>query len=364
METLLPSRLGERLNARGLGLARCVQAMIRCRGDLLAAVDHAMATWPDQLEVHRVLRTAVSAGTLSGTWGGTALAPSTTIVGEFVSASTAASVLGRLQGLHRIPPHTRVARETGGATLGWIGEGLPAPASELAYDAVLLEPSKAGGVIALSEELARSSAPAAEQLVRDSLVRGVAAFLDKALLDPSLAASSAHPASLTSGLTPVTSSGSTVAAIGADIVALVDALVNGGNVELRDLYLIMSPRTAARISAKREAAGAAPTLTIAGGTLSGIPVVISTSSNWSVSGGGQMTLIDANEILLADDGRVELDVSREASIQLNSAPSAGASTLTSLFQMNLAAVKATRWISWTTRHGAAAAAAYVDATAY
>jgi hypothetical protein len=72
----------------------------------------------------------------------------------------------------------------------------------------------------------------------------------------------------------------------------------------------MSPRVAVKIASKRDTAGspAFGALTINGGTLPGIPVVVSAWSNWSVSGGGQVTLIDGDEIFLSDEGGAELSV--------------------------------------------------------
>src|SRR5690348_13359076 len=101
------SLLQKQLGSRGLPLARAVMAWCRCQGDALAAVEHATSEWPHQFEVHRILRTAVNSGSLLASTWGSGLAASETIVSEFISASQAASVIGRLPGVHKIPPHTR-----------------------------------------------------------------------------------------------------------------------------------------------------------------------------------------------------------------------------------------------------------------
>ena len=54
-------------------------------------------------------------------------------------------------------------------------------------------------------------------------------------------------------------------------------------------------------------------------------------------------------ILLADDGDVSIDVSREASLQMDSAPMSPAdatTVLTSLWQNNLVGLRAERFINW------------------
>jgi len=65
-------------------------------------------------------------------------------------------------------------------------------------------------------------------------------------------------------------------------------------------------------------------------------------------------LIDAAEVMLADDGGVTLDVSREASLQMDDAPSAGAQSLVSLWQNNLIGLRAERYINWMKRRATAA----------
>ncbi len=60
--------------------------------------------------------------------------------------------------------------------------------------------------------------------------------------------------------------------------------------------------------------------------------------------------------MLADDGQVMIDVSREASVQMNDAPDdpASASTvLTSFWQHNLVGIRAERMINWAKRRSAA-----------
>jgi hypothetical protein len=78
-----------------------------------------------------------------------------------------------------------------------------------------------------------------------------------------------------------------------------------------------------------------------GGTLAGIPVLRS-----AYAPSGQVTLLDANELLLSDSGVIELSVSRAAALQMDDAPSEGAQQLVSLFQANVTALKIVRYVSW------------------
>ena len=53
------------------------------------------------------------------------------------------------------------------------------------------------------------------------------------------------------------------------------------------------------------------------------------------------------------EGQMLIDVSTEASIEMNDAPSGGATSLRSLWQNGLMGVKVDRWIHWTKRRSEA-----------
>jgi hypothetical protein len=60
--------------------------------------------------------------------------------------------------------------------------------------------------------------------------------------------------------------------------------------------------------------------------------------------------------MLADDGQVVIDASREASLQMESAPDSpptSSSNMVSLWQMNMTGLRAERWINWKKRRSTA-----------
>ena len=59
-----------------------------------------------------------------------------------------------------------------------------------------------------------------------------------------------------------------------------------------------------------------------------------------------------NEVYLADDGGFDVVTSREASVQMNSAPTAGAAQLVSFWQNNLVGIRAERMVNWRRRNDA------------
>lgn len=74
-------------------------------------------------------------------------------------------------------------------------------------------------------------------------------------------------------------------------------------------------------------------------------------------------LVFASEIWLSDDGQVSIDFSRDASIEMDTAPSGASdtpteSTLVSMFQTDSIALRAHRFINWSKRR--AQAASYLE----
>jgi hypothetical protein len=103
-----------------------------------------------------------------------------------------------------------------------------------------------------------------------------------------------------------------------------------------------------------------PGLTMNGGTLGGVPVIVSEYlDNSAGSAGGLVVLVNARDVWLADDGGVTIDLSREASLQMDDAPTNASDTgteasLVSMWQTNSVAFRAEREIYWAKRRSTAA----------
>jgi hypothetical protein len=120
----------------------------------------------------------------------------------------------------------------------------------------------------------------------------------------------------------------------ADLAGLLAAVTTPG-----PLVWIMKPTTAYRIAAT---IGGTAAVNVPH-TLFGIPLVLSANSL------AQVTLLDPAQILYSDDGRIEIDSTEQASLQMNDTPTdpaVAATVFTSLWQNNLWAVKVTRWIAY------------------
>jgi hypothetical protein len=99
--------------------------------------------------------------------------------------------------------------------------------------------------------------------------------------------------------------------------------------------------------------------------------VVSNSANQvgsPVSGEGHLMVVaSAPDILMADEGGVTIDASREASIEMldnptNDAAAGTPTTMVSMFQTNSVAIRATRFINWKKRRSDAVA--YIKDAAY
>lgn len=334
---------------KGAGFVRMVLALSANQGLRPAAADFAAEKWPDMPEIGLALKAAVVTGTTtSSTWAGP-LVYAENLASEFAETLYPDTIIGRIPGLRRVPFNVRIPRQTSGATVNWVGQSAPKPVSELAFDTITMTFAKIAGIVVVSEELARFSSPSAEQVVETDLRNTITKFMDQQFLDPDKAAvTNVSPAGITAGVTPIAPSGTTAAALRADIGRLYAAFL-AANLGLGNSVWIMSNTLAAYIGLLATSLGVSefPTISANGGSLFGIPVI--TSENMST---GQMVLLKADEILLADDGGITIDVSREASIQMDSAPTdppVAATVYRSLWQMNEVGIRVERYINWAKR---------------
>jgi HK97 family phage major capsid protein len=350
---------------KGLGLARTMIALARSGGDAVSAVEVAKAHWPESPSVAESLRrkATVPSGT-PGTPGYGAELISDSVAQDFIAAVRAATVVDRLQGVRRAPFTVPIPREsTAGFGGAWAGEGSPVPVSNAFLDQVTLPRTHALALAVVTGDLLDNIRPAHELALRDVMLRSVVQYLDQQFLNPSVTASAnVRPASITAGAAEITSTGATAAAILNDLKSMLAAV----NSDLSAPAWIMCRRDAVHLAGLLTAGGALqfPTVTALGGTLLGIPML--TTSAVPANAGSPATdrhivLLDAGSVLLADEGRVAVSVSRVTTIEMDSGPtntggpSPVASNQTSMYQTHSAAVKTSREISWARAHDEAVA---------
>jgi HK97 family phage major capsid protein/HK97 family phage prohead protease len=311
-------------------------------------------------QVAEVLKAPVAVGTTTDTvWAGP-LVNYQILSSQFAEFLRALTIIGRIPGLTRVPFKIRVPRQTTASTVNWVGEGAPKPLSSLAFDSITLDFAKIAGIVVITEELVRASDPAAEGIIRDDLTRSIVAFMDSQFVDPTKAATGISPASITNGVTALVPSGTTSAAFLSDLNRLFGQFLTN-NLSLESAVLITTQQIAMRIGSLLNSFGVPmfPSASAQGGSIQGVPIVVSEnipSTTGSPTEGWPIILLSAREILLADDGQVTVDASREASLQMETAPDSPptASTLyQSLWQTNSVGIRAERFINWVKRRSTA-----------
>ncbi len=342
---------------KGTAFTRYAMALCRAKGNLPQALEISKIWHDTTPEVETVLKAAVTSGTTTDSTWASPLALPNTMASEFVEFLRPQELLGKIQGLRRVPFNVRFPRATSGSTSGWVGQGAPKPVSRMSFETMTMAFTKIATIVVLTDELVRFSNPAAEALVRDDMARAITLFTDQQFIDPSVTASvGISPASITNGILENGSTGTTIAQITTDVATLWKVLLTG-NISPTAPVFVMNPRTALFLSLVRTTQDiiAFPGLSMMGGTFFGIPVVTSNAVPIESDGTTSIVFMDAANIFLADDGGVTLDVSMEASLQMDGAPSAGAQQLVSLWQNNMVGLRAERYVNYQRRREAAVA---------
>lgn len=346
---------------KGSAFVRSAIALLNTKsGSRAEAIAYARDRWADQAaDVELLLKAAVAAGnTTDATWAGP-LAVAQPLVNEFLELLRPATLIGKIPNFRQVPFNVSVPSQTAGGTYQWVGQGAPKPVGALAFSAVTLGIAKAAGIIVLTEELVRISSPSAETTVRQDMTAGMAQYLDTQFIDPSVAAvANVSPGSVTNGTTPITTAGTSPDNARTDLKALVAAFVTA-NLSTANAVFVMSEANAFALGSSMNALGQPlfPGMGAQGGTIFGIPVITSQSAGTTVA------LIDARGILMADDGGLTIDVSREASVQMDSAPTdppTATTVFVSLWQANLVGLKAERYMNW--KRGRLASVKYTAAS--
>ena len=332
----------------------------------------AKARYPDNSRVLQYLeRAAVPAHTTVNTAN---LMDPTNLSQEFLAWLRPQTIIGQfgtggVPELRNVPFNVAIAGQTSGGLGYWTGEGKSKPLTKFTFSRTTLGFTKVAAISVLTEELARFSTPSAEALIRDGLRDALVERLDIDFIDPAKAeVSNVSPASITNGVTPIVSSGSTADDIRADLGALLGAFVTT-NQNVGDLVLIMPNTQALALSMLRNSLGQPEfaSVGLTGGTLQGIPVIASQYAH--TAGAGNMVIaLNAKAIGLADDGSVSVEASREASLEMSDTPAGDSgvptanTTLVSMWQTNSIALRAERFINW--KKLAAGAVVYMEDVAW
>jgi HK97 family phage major capsid protein/HK97 family phage prohead protease len=325
---------------KGTAFIRAACAKLVCNGNIYEAAQYAQR-WNDSTpEVALYLKAAIAPGTTTdATWAAPLV--NQNIAADFLELLRPATIVGRIPGLRDVPFNTKVPSQTAGGTYSWVGETKPKPVSKLSFSSETLGVNKVAGIIVLTEELVRLSNPKAEDLVRRDMIAGIAQFIDQQFIDPAVAAvAGVNPASITNGAPTAAATTNPIA----DIMGLVNHFATN-NIPVDGLTFILSPSNALALSFRQNLDGSPefPGVTVSGGSYRGMTFITSNAASTNV------VALQPQLVLYADEGGVTIDASREASLQMDSAPMSPAdatTVLVSLWQNNCVGLRAERFITW------------------
>jgi HK97 family phage major capsid protein/HK97 family phage prohead protease len=351
-----PAKLGD-----GIAMAQVVKFLGRARGSRFEALELAKSAAGTDARVVNVLKAAVSAGTTaSDSWTGALVGDETSVYADFLEFLRPQTIIGRfgtngIPALRRVPFRVPLIGQTSGGDGYWVGQGNAKPLTEFDFTRTTLEPTKVANIAVVTEEVLRDSSPSADAIIRDQLAAALRQRLDTDFINPAKAAvAGVSPASITNGVTAIVSSGNDAEAVRSDVRRLFAQFIAANNAPTDGVW-IMSSTTALALSLMQNPLGQTefPGITMTGGTLFGLPALISQSVP-ATADGGMVALVNASDVYLGDEGGFSVDMSREASLQMDNAPTMNSTTptgsqLVSLWQTNSVGFRAERTINWARR---------------
>lgn len=346
---------------KGEGFGRWARVVGKAKGNLLMAEHVAKSMYPEDHTLSTVIKAAVQAGTTTDAAWAKPLVQVENYAGDFLDFLRPQTVLGKfgtggIPGLRRVPFNVRILGQASGAVANWVGEGKAKPLTKFSLTETTLGRHKLAAICVLTDELIRSSDPAADTMARDELARAIVAKEDTTFLSNAAAVANVSPAGILNGVTAITASINTdaFAAMQADVQAVFGAYI-AANMAPKDGVWIMGSATALKLSMMRNPLGQAENagMSMSGGTFAGLPVIVS-----DYAAANTLVLVNASDIYLAEDGGVQIDMSNEASLEMSDAPTQDATAgtgaqLVSMFQTNSTAIRAEKFGTWAKRRAAA-----------
>lgn len=347
----------------GVGFAKFAKVIARSKGNLMVAERIAATDYKTDPRIVNIVRAAVAAGsTTSGGWAEALVGDETAVFADFVEFLRPMTIVGKfgtagVPSLRAVPFRVPLIGQTSGGEGYWVGEGKAKGLTKFDFERKTLEPLKVANIAVLTEEAIRYSSPAADILIRDALADALRQRMDIDFINPAKAAvADVSPASILNGVAGIASTGVTADDVRIDLRALFSAFIAANNSPTTGVF-VMKGTQALALSLMVNALGNPefPNVTMFGGTLMGLPVIVS-----EYVPTGIVALVNASDIYVGDEGGIQVDISREASLEMDSAPAHNSGTPTpaqmvSLWQTNSVGMRAERIINWARRRASAVA---------
>lgn len=297
--------------------------------DFTEMVKGAVQTW-----IIRATVPPMWSGEAGGQGGSSFLVRFEQLQQEFIDMLRPLLIVGRLPNLRRLNFNNSgallIPRQTGGVSGGYVGEGGPIVVNRLAFGQMTLTPSKLAVIVPQTAELLRRSDPSTEMLIRDDMLAGTAQTIDNVFFSTRVAIP--NPAgilqgigALAAGAIPAHDPDTAVVNTVTDALRAMIWALRSRNVPMLAPVWIMNARTKEYLRLLRTQQEIfAFKAEIDAGTLLGFPIIDTTSIPIPFPPGtGQQTayaLMDASQIIWADDMGAMIDASQDATIQLDDNP--------------------------------------------
>lgn len=341
---------------KGINFARSVICLANAQGNTELAAMLAEKHYADDKRIANFLRlkAAVPAAyTGDGSGWAEDIAEANTIGSEFIDYLRPMTIVDRLNGFRRVPFNVKVTRQTTGQGGYWVGEALPTALTSGVFDTVTMGKTKVGAISVMSKEQMRFSNINAEATIRDDLAAAVVNKLDSTFIGTAAASAGVSPAGLLNGVSAQSTNGATADDLREDL-GILYRLLDAANIDLDGVSFVTTGRLKKGISLMRSSLGIAEFPGADSGTLDGQPFI---GSNHV--GGGDLVAISTKDILLADDGQVDVSMSDQASLEMldaslqQDATAGTGASVVSLWQSGLVAIKCERFINWQKARSAA-----------
>lgn len=336
---------------KGMPFAQFARAkMLACheqkKGTLLTVIDAAKQLGYGEDVVQYVEKATL--GTTTDAGFAAPLVHRDTYTGDFIELLRNATIFDKLKGYRSVPFNIEISGQLSGGSAQWVGEGARKPLTNPTFGNVEVDEHKLAAITVYTQELLRRADPAIDRLVLDDLIEASKVLIDTTFLGTQ-AETSTTPIGILNGVTAITPSGTTAAQIEADLMKLITAFVTA-NLSTDNSYFLMSETRAMQYALLRDALGNTyfNGMNFNGSrSLLGIPVVTSQAV------GDKVILVKMSELLVAEDGGVDVAYSDQATL-------VDGSTTHNLWQENKFAIRVEKFITWAKRR--AIAAAYIDYT--
>ncbi|MFP3551947.1 phage major capsid protein [Paraburkholderia sp. SIMBA_049] len=322
------------LTEDGYALARVARALILARGESVAARAFAEAQYgatslPARLLAKNVLGTSNIIGDVDAQ----------TASAAFIALARRGSLIEAINSIvpfAKVPFDVPFLAEGTGATAFWTQESKPIKTSSEGFVTSRLPVLKIAALVVLTIELLKLIGPTSDAMLNRSLMRAANLLEGTSFIDPANAGTAGiEPASITHGAPSTPSTGSSAAAIAADIEKLAADFTG----DLGSAVWLLSPATGITLALMGASVGALNLGIGSTGYLVGLPAVCHAAVP-----AGLLVLLDPAGIAITE--RVlEVDASTQSTVEVED-DQGGASSFVSLWQLDLVAARLRQYVNW------------------